>query len=361
MPGTTEFRGKKNNILLISSLPPPEGGMTTWTVKYQKYFKSIGISLDIVNIALVGKRGHRINAKRSIVNEIGRTFHIIKALFHELRKNNYDIAHINTSCSKYGIARDYLLQKIIARHGIPTVVECHCDLDFALNTGFKRRVFRRMVRDAKRVLVLNEKSSRKALDLTGRSVDIIPNFIDVDYLNGGKKIDEKVQNMLFVGHVQILKGCGEIIEAARQFPAMIFTLVGPVSEEIKQMELPANVILPGNKSAVEVREYMNRADVFLFPSYTEGFSVSLLEAMACGLPVIATDVGANREMLENIGGIIVPPQNAEVLTKAFEQIMDVSTRRNMSDWNVKKVKKEYLTDIVMKRLIDIYNEVLSIV
>ena len=109
--------------------------------------------------------------------------------------------------------------------------------------------------------------------------------------------------------------------------------------------------------AADVEKQLDNADVFVFPSLTEGFSNALLEAMARGLPVIATDVGAARDMIENSGGIIVPVHDVNAMQHALNNMERVETRKVMSEWNINKVKSCYEYDQVLKNIFHIYKEV----
>ena len=116
-------------------------------------------------------------------------------------------------------------------------------------------------------------------------------------------------------------------------------------------------MLVGEQKTEKVFEYYQTADVYLFPSYTEGFSLSLLEAMACGLPCIATDVGANRDMLEEKGGIIVPAKNVDAIVDAFKKLEDRNVRKDISSWNIEKVKNNYTRTSVLDEIMDIYKRI----
>ena len=146
---------------------------------------------------------------------------------------------------------------------------------------------------------------------------------------------------------------------AKDMPHITFNLIGPIEEEIKKCQKSDNVVLRGEILHENIAEELEKADVFLFPSYTEGFSMALLEAMNIGLPVIATDVGANSDMIENKGGILVSSQNSQQIVEAINALNPESIRERMSNWNQQKVKKYYTIDKVMKRLDDIYKELLA--
>lgn len=80
----------------------------------------------------------------------------------------------------------------------------------------------------------------------------------------------------------------------------------------------------------DVPEILTLCDVFVLPSEIEGFSLALLEAMARGLPCIATDAGGNREALAEGAGVLVPPRNPTVLAKALATILaDPEASREM--------------------------------
>lgn len=341
-------------ILLVSPLPPPTGGIATWTVRYKQYCDKHAIATSIVNSALKLLRTQDAS-KRVLLDEISRSLGIVKELICQILTNKPDVVHFNTSCSGFGIYRDCFCVVIAKMLSIPVVLQCHCNIQDQINGKFAEFAFRIMAAASKKVLVLNRFSAAYAGRIVPNRVEVVPNFANDKDLFVRKSVSDTIRNVLFVGHVRKEKGAQEIFEAAEKCKDIHFTLVGPV--ELSEAELPhcSNVELLGSQPHEIVSQLLRESDAFLFPSYTEGFANALVEAMAAGLPVIATDVGANAEMIENEGGIIIPVKDANAIVEAIQQLQDTPERRlAMGTWNVQKVKNEYLLDAVMSRLIDVY-------
>lgn len=93
------------------------------------------------------------------------------------------------------------------------------------------------------------------------------------------------------------------------------------------------------------------ADIFCFPSLNEAFPLTVLEAMSAGLPVVASNVGAVREAVEdNRGGIIVPPGNTEVLETALQKLIDQpELRRDMGHYNRERFVREFTVEAYAER------------
>jgi glycosyltransferase involved in cell wall biosynthesis len=82
------------------------------------------------------------------------------------------------------------------------------------------------------------------------------------------------------------------------------------------------VVVTGRVLQEDVADYLAIADIFVLPSYDEGMPNALLEAMASGLPCIATEVGGNPEALENgVSGILIPPRDVDALERAIVRIV----------------------------------------
>lgn len=347
-------------VLLVSPLPPPKGGIATWTERFVEYSKRNGLVCEVVNTAVTGKRAVSFSSKKELLSETVRTLRILKKYSSKLRRFAPDVVHINTSCSPMGLMRDFLCMKMTPRN-IKIVLHCHCTVeDQLMGKKWGKIVFSKVVQHADKVLVLNDASMLFVRKVTKKDAVKIPNCVSDDYIRNDKKlINDKIQCLIYTGHIMRSKGLDEIIYAAKRLPEKIFILAGIISDEYKECELPANIIMAGNLDASAVCEQLDMADVFLFPSYTEGFSNSLAEAMARGLPVITTKVGANVDMLEDRGGIYVPVGNGEAVVEAIEYLEAPEVRHKMSEWNIEKVKSSYCIESVMLRLTELYEDVIE--
>jgi glycosyltransferase involved in cell wall biosynthesis len=156
------------------------------------------------------------------------------------------------------------------------------------------------------------------------------------------------------------KGCLDIIRAAGQLPNILFKLIGKTSKEIVSQQKTDNVLLTEEQPKTIVSEELDKADVFLFPSFFpgEGFSVALLEAMAHGVPCVVSNWAANADMIQNQGGIIIPVHDVSALVEAIKSMEDKKKRDEMSKWNINKVRDCYCDKQVMDMYINTYKKVL---
>ncbi|MBO5889766.1 MAG: glycosyltransferase family 4 protein [Clostridia bacterium] len=346
-------------ILLLSPLPPPEGGIATWTTLYLEYCNKNNIQVSVVNTATNGKRALKINSKRNLFDELKRTFKIIKDLKHNLKKDKVDVVHINTSCSKFGIIRDYLCAKIIKKQKIPFVLQTHCNVGDQIKSKLQLKYFIKFVGMANKILTLNKTSFEYVSKYAKDKAQIVPNFIKETDIEKIVKVNKELKRVIFVGHVQRTKGIFELIEVAKTYIDINFDVYGPIGGEVKDVKIPSNVKLLGNTEHFKVLKALSNYDLFLFPTYTEGFSYALCEAMDVGLPVIATNVGANEDMIENKGGIIVEPKNVQAIIDAFEVMKDSLFRQSCSNFNKNKVETCYKLERVLENILEIYERVIK--
>ena len=194
-------------------------------------------------------------------------------------------------------------------------------------------------------------NARYLMQKYGAKSTVIPNFIDEELVRKAPKfICETMKNAVFVGAVHTPKGVHELFLLAKRVPSITFTLIGDVQEHLDEHALPQNVLLLGGKKREEILSILDGADVFVFPTHSEGFSMALLEAMARGLPCLATDAGANLDMIENKGGRVVDVGDVDAMEQALHEMASPDARRQMSEWCIQKVQTFYTATKVLTEI-----------
>lgn len=149
------------------------------------------------------------------------------------------------------------------------------------------------------------------------------------------------------------------------FSNILYRIVGDgdLAEELKQaaIDLRGCITFVGALSHQTVIEELNSADIFLLTSDEEILPVVLMEAQACGLPVVATDVGAVREVVaDGLSGFVVPPNDAVAIAdKLAFLIRRYHLRREMGDWGRSVVAEKFNIDFLNDRLVGIYQQLLK--
>jgi glycosyltransferase involved in cell wall biosynthesis len=168
------------------------------------------------------------------------------------------------------------------------------------------------------------------------------------------------------------KGVGDFIESARLVGRMKsrarFVLVGRCdednpasiqSEQLHQWQEEGVIEWWGHRS--DMPAVFGNAAVVVLPSYREGLPVSLLEAGACGKPIIATDVPGCREVVRHrVNGLLIPPRNAIALADAIVLLLEnPELRHELGRRGREIVVKEFSSTIVVRQTLALYHELLQ--
>jgi glycosyltransferase involved in cell wall biosynthesis len=163
-------------------------------------------------------------------------------------------------------------------------------------------------------------------------------------------------------HVDLIEAFA-IVHA--RLPAARLLLIGDgplrttISEQIASLGLQDAVDLLGDRSNIET--LLPALDVALLTSSTEGMSNAILEAMACGLPVIATSVGGNLQLVEHqVSGLLVPPSNPAALADAMLALADMpALRRTMGTAGRARIEREFSLDAMAQSYDRLYRRLLG--
>jgi glycosyltransferase involved in cell wall biosynthesis len=177
------------------------------------------------------------------------------------------------------------------------------------------------------------------------------------------------QRVLFVGRLVELKGLAGLIEAlarlADRHPDTVLTVVGDGPDRsrfealARRRGVADRVRFVGYRPADEVAELLGRVDVFALPSYAEGVPVSLMEAMAAGVPVVATQVGGVSELVEDgVSGHVLRPGDTDQLTDALDRLLsDPGWRARLGAAGRRRVVADFDSRTEARRLLTLFRSV----
>jgi len=201
-------------------------------------------------------------------------------------------------------------------------------------------------------------------------VRIIPNAVDVELFRPNSEKEE--QNLvLWVGRFVREKGLECLIEAAKKVvnnrKETIFMLVGDgplkgkITAMVDQLGLSRNVILTGVMKHDQLPEIMQKASVFAFPSLREGMPLALLEAMACGKPVISTSLSGLKELVNHRqNGLLFPLGDSDALADSILTLLsDMHLRSELGRNARDTIVKKHSWDQVVNQLENAYEEAIS--
>lgn len=347
-------------ILLLSpklnpAIPASAGGIATWTEWVLRSDFAKKHEVRLVDTALIAERAAGMHS-RSLLQEYRRTRHIFSVLKKELRALQPDIVHLNTPCATLGIFRDALLCGFLRRRGKRFVLHFCCNIGDAVRHAPQRCALKSMVRGAACNIVLNRASGQYLERVTHTQSIYLPNFLPPALLHvQPHEVAARVRTVLYAGHVCSAKGSPLILEMAKRMPDKQFILAGHVDRELSEAAKSENVRFTGRLSHEDVWSLMREADVFVFPTHSEGFPNAVAEAMALGLPIVATPVGAIPDMVdEGVGGYILAQGDIEGFMGALTRLEDPEIRVAMSAYNQNKAHQTYSETQIMKKLEEIY-------
>jgi glycosyltransferase involved in cell wall biosynthesis len=178
-----------------------------------------------------------------------------------------------------------------------------------------------------------------------RRIDVIPNGIDVERLRSRVLEQDAARRSLglppdapvvgTIGGITAKKGHGVLVDAVRRVVARVpdatFVFIGlPIEGDALKRPIAAagltdRVLIAGYRE--NASELLRAFDVFCLPSLHEGLPLSVLEALAAGVPVVATSVGGVPEVVANGGGVLVPPGDPDALATALIELLGDPSRR----------------------------------
>ena len=183
------------------------------------------------------------------------------------------------------------------------------------------------VRRADHVVSLGGKLTdliREEVKVASGRIVVMPNGVDLSWLAEAPSAASGKLRVIFVGRYERRKGIKELHEAIRANPlwqeVAHFRFVGPIPDD-KKLRLPHVSYAGAVSDEAQLKAEYRNSDVLICPSHAEGMPTVILEAMASGLAVIATDVGATNTMVSNPNGILLEGPHPRHLSMAINQML----------------------------------------
>lgn len=347
-------------LLRISTVPHSLDLLLKGQLKYMK-----GRGLDVYMLSSPGKEVPAIEEREGVphiavplsrsLNPLADLVSLWK-LVSVIKKLRPDIVHSHSpKAGTIGMLAAWLCR-------VPVKIHTVAGLPLMETTGGKRKLLMTVERWTYRFadwvipnsmelrdFIVKEKliSNGNKLKVLGRGSS---NGIDLKYFCRSEEVLQKAAALkqtlqiqtdntvlCFVGRLAFYKGINELVSAFKQLsakhPKLKLLLVGPFEdlnpleqETLDYIKENKNIIVTGHQH--DIRPYLALSDIFVFPSYREGFPQSLMQACAMQLPCITTNInGCNEIVFDGVNGLLVPAKSVDALVDACEKLISDKTLR----------------------------------
>jgi len=362
---------KHTNIIQVTAHYPPHlGGMGNCVKAIadklnEKQYHVQVITSNIKNgDDYISKSKYPVAYLKSI--EIAHTpiifFLILKLLL--IPKNSIIHLHI---AQAYVPEIVYLISKI---KNIPYIAHVHIDVDPSGRFGFllqpyKKIILAEVLKNASRIICLSNSQKEiivKKYKLQKKYIEIIPNGVSKSFFVKRTIVKKEVPTVLFVGRLSPQKNIPRLIKAVSLMKQKVHLQIVGRGEEykkikklIKELNL-SNITILGKKIDKELIKIYKQADIFALPSNKEGVPLVLLEAMAAGLPIVASDIYGVNELLNNTGILVQKPSPKTFAIALDKLITDIEMQKKLSQKAQKKARLFSWNNILAK-IEKIYKEI----
>ncbi len=390
------MKTKKRILMLNYEFPPLGGGAANATYYILKEFsKKNNIKIDLVTSSITGFQIEKFSENINIhFLDIGKggdlhyqsnkdlLVYSKKAFFYSknlIQKNNFDLLH-----AFFGIPCGYIAFRLNKKFKIPYIVSLRGSDVPKYNERYRvldkvlfKRLSKKIWRDSKYVVANSQGLKDLALETSpDQDIKVIPNGIDIEefsFKEGREERKEEKQKegkeekskkrkketkkikLISTGRLIPRKGFGFLIDVLKDIDGFELTLVGdgPLYDELKEKAKKNGVLLNllGKVNHDEIPKILQNNDIFILPSLNEGMSNAILEAMACGLPIVTTDTGGSKELVKDNGFVFEKndfDELKEILNCFKEDTNLISKMGNISRKKAEKMSWENVADQYIK-------------
>ena len=347
-------------IAMVGQFPPHVGGVGVHIHTLSKKLVELGHDVyvityphkdikDIDGIQVIGTRGINIPGVRGLMFKKTAK----SALEDLLEKEDIDIIH-----GHYLFPAGAAAVEVGNAHNIKTYVTAHGSDMFEVykKQPFMRSTIKSVLKKADVVLTVSNALKHEIIatgvqgianktKLSWNSVDInkFSNKNNDSFKKENKLLDKPI--VLFVGNLIKRKNVDSLLEAKKIANSDYYLVVvgeGPLFKKLKKKAEEENirdVIFTGSRNDVE--DIIPSADVLILPSFSESFGLVLIEALACGKPVIGSDVGGISEIINDDVGLLVNPNKISSIAQAIDKLVNDEDYRYVLSLNARNRAKDF--------------------
>ncbi|TFV64688.1 glycosyltransferase family 1 protein [Geodermatophilus sp. DF01-2] len=304
----------------------------------------LGWSFPRVDVAVITSRGDPHDLRTAVVRGAGALVQVLRLP----RRSSVVVGHLSERGS---FLREGGLMRLARLRGIATVAHLHGS-SFARFAARHPRLTGWALRGADRVVTLSEESSEvSARFVPVERVVLIPNAIP------SSSPTEKQDLVVFGGVVSHRKGIDVLQEAWSRIDAPGWELVvaGPVRDADLVREGVPGLTMAGSLAHEDLMALLDRSRIAVLPSRDEAMPMFILEAMARGNCVVATDVGGIAAVLEDGRGIVVPPGDVEAFRAALQSVLsDPARRARLAEAGAQAFEERFSAAAVFPKVEDLW-------
>ncbi len=361
MPEFTRKSDRIARVVMIGTSPETQGGIST-----------------VVNVLDNAGLLRRCDVDYIITHRDGGTWTKVAAVLRtwprfiiRLLRGRVAMLHAHTS-SRASFWRKCLFIVPAILVGTPVVLHLHAGKFHVFYSetcsASARRFVRWVFEHARRVVVLSESWRRWAqTSFPAANIMVIPNPVGIPVFSGNRLSEHKPATLLFLGRLGQGKGAYDLLQAVAQLvprhPGLRLLMGGDgeleaVRAAAQDLHIGANVELLGWVPGAEKTRLLNEASLYVLPSYNEGLPMSVLEAMAHGLPVVSTPVGGIPEAVsDGVEGFLVEPGDVVALADRLDRLLaDPALRVRMGLAARKRAETDFCAGKIVERWVALYSE-----
>ncbi len=360
------YSGLAMRVLIVGKGPPERGGIAAMVETLRQRLAADN-EVELLNLT----RNEVPRCGRMSVQNIRRTLEDSLRVWRAGR--GWDIVDIHSSLTPLvTVGRAGLLALVARARGARVVVHAHGgNLQSWLDSSSKRLATRVALSAAHGIVAVSRSVHEALADVVGpERVCLVDNGIDVERFRPNRR-GHQPPRVLYVGLLTPRKGVVDLLRASellrsRRVPHEL-VLVGGTPDEGPDAEAEVRavagdgVVFQGARPHEQMPQVYWEADVFCLASWWEAMPLSVLEAMASGIPVVATRVGDIPRIVEDgLTGILVPPKDPVALADALEiYLTDSPRRRAAGQAGRERVEQKYSVNAMVVATVDAYHAVMT--